>query len=116
MPSAPALRICHAGVGDQLADHARLRVHDQSAGLGIAGAALRILEHRIGDRRERLQRRAEGALARREVVVGAGDFAQAERQQGIDRFLAGLGHLDLGQDVIEIETGELDGHEEVSLG
>ena len=98
-------RVGRGLIGDQIADRARRRVDDQSAGLRIGGARLRALEDRIGDRRERLQRRAEGAAASGQVVVRAGEFTQAERQHRIDRRLAGFRHLDLGQNKVEVETG-----------
>ena len=102
--------------GDQQADRARLRVHDQAVGLRIGRAGLCVPDQRSGQCRERLERRAEGGPGCRKVVVDAVHLAQAERQQGIDRHLAGFRHLDLGQNVVEIEAGELDGHEEDILG
>ena len=72
-------RVGQGLIGDQIADRARRRVDDQSTGLRIGGARLGALEDRIGDRRERLQRRAEGAAASGQVVVRAGQLSQAER-------------------------------------
>ena len=73
-------RIRRGLIGDQIADRARRRVDDQSAGLRVGGSCLRALEDRIGDGRERLQRRAEGVAAGSQVVVRASDFTQSERQ------------------------------------
>ena len=75
-------------IGNQVADHARLRVDDQSARGSIRGCLIQ----RIGKRRKHLIRRAEGALTQHHVVVGAGDLTQAKRQQRINRRLPRFGH------------------------
>jgi hypothetical protein len=72
---------------------------------------LRVLQQRIGYRWEGLEGRAEGGTLRREVVEVAVDFAQAERQHGIDRHLAGFGHLDLREDIVQVEVSKFDCHD-----
>ncbi|ELS26771.1 hypothetical protein ppKF707_2358 [Metapseudomonas furukawaii] len=66
-------RIVGGLVDDQVADGTRLRIDDDAAALGIAGARLRRLEHRRQQAREQVVGGAELRLAEIQVVEGAID-------------------------------------------
>ena len=109
-------------IRDQVADHARVAVQNDAAGLGVGAdvdAAIVVGGHAKNLRREAREKLVGGAevtLPADRAVVGGRDLAQAEGQVRIDRRLARLGHFDLLEDVAQVDPVEVDALSVARLG